>query len=115
MATPRRLYLYRHAKSDWAEPSLEDIDRPLNKRGRKAAEAMARHIVDQGWRPDFIICSPSRRTRATLDGLLAEVGKLPVAIEDTVYEARSDDLLACLRAVEDGYRAVMVNRPQSGT
>ncbi len=69
---------------------------------------MARDIVDRGWVPDFIICSPSRRTRATLDGLLAEVGKLPVAIEDTVYEARSDDLLACLRAVEDGYRAVMV-------
>ena len=69
---------------------------------------MARYIVGRGWRPDFIVCSPSLRTRATLDGLLAETGSLPVAIEDAVYEARSDEILACLRGLDEGFRAVMV-------
>ena len=36
----KRLILMRHAKSDWNHPGLADHDRPLNKRGRKAAPAM---------------------------------------------------------------------------
>ena len=30
----KRLFLLRHAKSDWGDPALVDIDRPLNDRGR---------------------------------------------------------------------------------
>ena len=35
----RRLILMRHAKSSWADPGQRDLDRPLNKRGRRAAGA----------------------------------------------------------------------------
>ena len=35
--TPRRLILTRHAKSAWDDPLLDDHDRPLNRRGMRAA------------------------------------------------------------------------------
>src|SRR5258705_8268301 len=36
----RTLYLLRHAESSWKDQFLRDFDRPLKKRGRKAAEAI---------------------------------------------------------------------------
>ncbi|MFO0986842.1 MAG: hypothetical protein U1F37_05685 [Alphaproteobacteria bacterium] len=33
----RRILLLRHAKSAWDEPGLDDFDRPLAPRGRRAA------------------------------------------------------------------------------
>ena len=39
----RQLLLLRHAKSSWDEGSLSDHARPLNMRGRRAADAMAEH------------------------------------------------------------------------
>ena len=34
------LYLLRHPKSAWDDPALDDHDRPLNKRGLAASQAM---------------------------------------------------------------------------
>ena len=36
-----RLFLLRHAKSSWSDPSLHDFDRPLNKRGLSDAPKIA--------------------------------------------------------------------------
>ena len=36
----KTLYLNRHAKSSWSDSSLDDIDRPLNKRGLRDAPLM---------------------------------------------------------------------------
>ena len=36
-----RLIVMRHAKSSWSDPSLDDHDRPLNKRGRRDAPRIA--------------------------------------------------------------------------
>jgi phosphohistidine phosphatase len=33
----KTLYLARHAKSSWKHPELSDIERPLNKRGKRDA------------------------------------------------------------------------------
>ena len=53
----RTLLLLRHAKSSWDDPSLEDFDRPLAKRGRKAAPRMAHHLKKKGLIPDLVLCS----------------------------------------------------------
>lgn len=47
-SAPLRLILLRHAKSSWDDPSLEDHERPLNKRGRKAAPDVAAQIRSLG-------------------------------------------------------------------
>lgn len=40
----KELFLVRHAKSDWKDRSLSDIDRPLNKRGIRDAPLMAERL-----------------------------------------------------------------------
>lgn len=83
-----RLYLLRHAKSSWDDSRLDDFDRPLNKRGLKAREAMARHIRERGIEPRLVICSPSRRTVMTLEAIAPAWGPgVEVRLDETIYEA----------------------------
>ena len=65
--TRRRLYLLRHAKSSWKDEGLADHDRPLARRGRRAAKAIARHLREQGVEPELVLCSTARRARETLE------------------------------------------------
>ena len=44
----RRLILMRHAKSSWADPGQRDLDRPLNKRGRRSAGLIGGWLKAQG-------------------------------------------------------------------
>jgi phosphohistidine phosphatase len=93
-----RLLLLRHAKSDWGDASLRDHDRPLAGRGRKAASRMGAHLRAEDLRPDLVLCSSARRTRETCErlGLEAET-----SVEDGLYGAAADDLLARIRAVPE--------------
>jgi phosphohistidine phosphatase len=59
------LLLLRHAKSSWDDPGLDDSDRPLNIRGRRAAQAMGRVLASLGLVPALVLCSPARRARDT--------------------------------------------------
>lgn len=59
------LLLMRHAKSDW-HVNVSDIDRPLNKRGRKDAELMGRYLLTNNLVPDRVLVSPARRAQETL-------------------------------------------------
>jgi len=90
------LYLLRHAKSSWDEPDIADFDRPLNKRGRKAAKLMAQYLRDEGITPQSVICSPSKRTRDTLKQLMPVLGDAPINFDHRVYEASYQTLLHCL-------------------
>jgi phosphohistidine phosphatase len=101
-----RLLLIRHAKSSWDDPSLPDRERPLTKRGRKAAERVAAHLRQAGHRPDLVLCSPSIRTRETLERLA--LGAVDAVVEDGLYGANEDDLLARLREVPEGAGTVAV-------
>jgi phosphohistidine phosphatase len=65
MTGSRELYLIRHAKSSWADPSLDDFDRPLNKRGRKNGPVMAERLAARNIHPDCVVSSPARRAKKT--------------------------------------------------
>ena len=67
----KSLYLLRHAKSSWADSSLADHDRPLSRRGRRAAPLMGAYLRDGGHRPELVLCSTSARTRETLEAVIA--------------------------------------------
>ena len=90
------LLLLRHAKSDWGDPSLADIDRPLNDRGRRAARAMGGVLAELP-RVDEVWASPARRVRETLAGLVEGGADLPMprAI-DAIYGASAARLLDLL-------------------
>ena len=105
----KRLYLLRHAKSSWDDPTLADDDRPLAPRGRRAAKVMAEHLGRKGIAPELVLCSPSRRTRQTLTRIAPGLGKnANVQIEPELYAASGPVLLEVLHEVPDGVDSVML-------
>jgi phosphohistidine phosphatase len=104
------ILLLRHAKSAWGQPGLDDHERPLNKRGERAAEAMAEHIVHNAPRPDLILCSTAVRTRQTLAPLVHRLAAPapPIALEKGLYLASEGELLVRLRAVAEDVGTVLL-------
>src|SRR5918999_4087092 len=104
------LSLLRHTKSSWSDREPEDRDRPLAKRGPKAAGAMGAFIAKEGLRPDLILCSSSVRTRATLALVLPELGTpAPQVVYDVVlYRAIPAALLGRMQEVKNDTRHVML-------
>ena len=43
----KTILILRHAKSSWSKPGLADIDRPLNKRGKRDAPRMGAFLHEQ--------------------------------------------------------------------
>lgn len=93
-----RLLLLRHAKSDWGDPSLDDIDRPLNSRGKAAAVRMTRYLREQGLLPNQILCSTAQRTRETLARVLAGLPQeAQIHLLSDLYQQSEDDYLGLIR------------------
>lgn len=88
------LTLLRHAKSSWDDETLSDFDRPLSKRGRKAAPIVGQALARCGSAPDCILCSTSERTRETLKLVREHLpGSALVRYEDSLYHALPEVLL----------------------
>jgi phosphohistidine phosphatase len=106
----KTLYLVRHAKSSWDDPSLDDRDRPLNTRGRHTAPEMGRRLVEQGHQPELIISSPANRARSTAAKIAAEIGYDPADIhhEEALYFAGVFRMCEVVEAVPDSYNSVML-------
>jgi phosphohistidine phosphatase len=104
----KRLYLLRHAKSSWKDNSLPDHDRPLARRGRRAAKAIARHMREHGIEPELVLCSTARRARETLDRVEPTLGAPTVRVEPDLYAASAPAVLERLRSVPDTVESVMV-------
>ena len=104
----KRVYVLRHAKSSWDDPSRPDHDRPLAGRGRRAAKAMRRHLRDADVDPQLVLCSTARRARETLERVEDAFGDRTTRVEEGLYMAGADDLLARLRRVDDRCDTVLL-------
>ncbi len=90
----RRLMLIRHAKSSWKNDAPSDHARPLNKRGRKAAAAVAEHLAKIGWVPDLAYCSDALRAVETWDLMAKAFNKPPMETHSSLYHAGWDEFSA---------------------
>jgi phosphohistidine phosphatase len=105
----RTLLLLRHAKSSWADPQLEDFERPLNSRGLEATSALAAHFFVTKLQPDLVLCSAALRTRATLAGLLpAFAHDYRISVENRLYLASASKLLERLHEIDEGTACVLL-------
>ena len=105
----RSLTLLRHAKSSWDDESLDDFDRPLNDRGRKAARAIGKHLAAKGTKFDLILASPAQRVVETLEGLAAggwAAGAM--RFERAIYFASTIDLFELVRSTSDKVQRLML-------
>ena len=105
MSGTKRLYVLRHAKSSWDDPGLDDHERPLAPRGRRACAGMAEHIRTAGIAPDLVLCSTARRTRETLEGVDPPGKRL---IEAELYSASTQDLVDRLHRLSDDVSSAML-------
>lgn len=99
----------RHAKSSWDDPALDDFDRPLGPRGRKAARRMGGYIEREGLAPDLVVCSAARRARETWRLAREEIGgEIRSNVTRSLYLASPDRLLRAIRRVPDSAERLLV-------
>jgi phosphohistidine phosphatase len=104
----RTLYLLRHAKSSWDDPGLADHERPLAPRGRRDGERVAEYLGREEIEPELVLCSSAARAQETLELVRPALGSSTVVVEDELYAASSDRLLARIRLVPEEVASVMV-------
>jgi phosphohistidine phosphatase len=105
----KTLLLLRHAKSSWDEPFLSDHERPLARRGQKAAPLMGMFIAEAGLVPDLVLCSSARRAQETWNLASDHIGgPYQVEILDDLYHASVGSLIAMLREVPDALNRVLM-------
>lgn len=104
-----KLLLLRHAKSDWSDESLDDHDRPLAPRGRRAAPAMAEFMESEGLLPRIVLCSTAARARGTWELMAGRIGKdATVIYEEELYGASRPTLLRILDRLEADASPAMI-------
>lgn len=102
----KTLILVRHAKSDWNEEGLSDIERPLNERGKKDAPEMAKRLRKKSVRIDRFISSPAKRAFRTARFFAEafDVKKDAIQVEKTLYGALTsqfEQVVAAAKAKDD--------------
>lgn len=104
----RRLILFRHTKSSWAD-NVEDHARPLDERGRKAAPVMGAWLARSDLKPDLALVSTARRAQQTWS-LAADALGRSVKVENvpSIYEAEPAAILNAIRAVDRSVGTLIV-------
>lgn len=104
----RRLILFRHAKALARASGTGDSDRPLETGGRADAAAAGRWLLAEGFVADVVLVSPSTRTRQTWSYVADLFPRARPIIDDTLYDAMPEDILAAIDGQAPSAEAVMV-------
>ena len=105
----RTLILMRHAKSDWSSPQQADHERPLNARGRRAALAMADHLIKQAIQVDVILVSSAVRAQQTIELMRGALGQAAVLwTEPSLYLASPQEIAMHIHGLHDSWSRAMV-------
>ena len=103
----KKLFLIRHAKSDWTNPELKDIERYLNERGYSNANMMGAKF---NYVPDLIISSPAIRAISTALIFARNINynSNNVVIKQELYESSVQDYLAVINSIDNSYSTVLL-------
>ena len=105
----KQLAILRHAKSDWGNPGQTDFERPLNKRGRKAAKKVGRVLREQGLTFDAIVSSPATRAKETVERFAIGYESLPrLHFEPAIYLSSTGTLIGIINGLPEDAETVMI-------
>jgi phosphohistidine phosphatase len=106
----KTLFIIRHAKSSWDDPSLDDFSRPLNERGEKDAPRMGKRLKEKEVTVDLMISSPATRAIKTCKAIakVVEYPKEKIREEKKLYHADDAQILEILRAIKEPHDVVMI-------
>ena len=105
----KTLLLLRHAKAENPTAGSSDINRALNERGKREAQAMGTFIRKQNLTFELVLCSPAVRARETAELVLASAEVAAnVRYDQRIYEASPRQLLEVISEVEEDKSAVLL-------
>ena len=106
----KTLYIVRHAKASWEYSCIDDIDRPLKKRGINDAHLMSKFLSKNIQRPDLLLSSSANRALHTAVIFCENLG-YPLAnlqINKQLYSFSDGYLVKTVLALDDGFNSAMV-------
>ena len=106
----KELYLLRHAKSSWDNPSVGDRERPLNNRGRRDAPRMGAALAEF-IEPRVVHVSPALRAQLTLGGLQdgwPDLQGFEHRTEESLYTFSAGDLVDWIGTQSDELPALFL-------
>ena len=106
----KELVLVRHAKSDWGNELLKDVDRHLNERGYRDAYILSKWYGETKPKPDLILSSTGIRALSTalIFARSMEFHMENFQLEKKIYEASLDTLFAVIAKVSDSKNSIML-------
>lgn len=105
----RTLLVFRHAKASHDDASQSDHERPLTKKGQKAAKLMGRLLRDEQLLPDIVLSSTAERARSTADVAAEAFGRtVPIRYLKELYLAEPPAYLDALQKLGDEASRVLV-------
>ena len=106
----KHLYLLRHAKSSWAQPGLDDRERPLADRGLHDAPMMGERLSSRGEHLDRIVSSPAMRAHSTAQLFADATGFTSgdIGIESALYFLGSGSIEDVILNQDDAHQSVML-------
>jgi phosphohistidine phosphatase len=105
----KRLLILRHAKSSWADASMDDWQRPLNDRGRRDAPRVGEWLRERSVMPDVIITSDAVRARTTAQAVATAAGySRDIVADPSLYHAKPADVIDVLNGVADEAHTVLI-------
>ena len=101
------IIIFRHGKSDWDAIYDMDHNRPLSKRGYKAAKIMGQYLKKINQIPDKVISSSATRAKNTA-GFAIRYGKWSskLSIESNIYGGSSETLLDIIHHLDKKIKSV---------
>ena len=103
----KSIIIFRHGKSDWNATYDRDHDRPLSKRGFKAAIKMGKYLAKINQIPNQVISSSSTRTKNTAK-LAIKHGNWDskYSIESKIYGGSSETLLELVHLLDNEINSI---------
>jgi phosphohistidine phosphatase len=105
----KTLLVLRHAKSSWKNLVLADIDRPLNKRGKRDAPRIGALLHDEDLIPELIISSPALRARKTAEAVAVNSWyEGEIEIQADFYPGDPDSFIEAFYSIPDQIERVLI-------
>jgi len=110
MSIKKKISFVRHAKSSWTDPSLADIDRPLNSRGLRDRDLMSAKFKSLFSIPDLLISSPAKRAYSTATTFAKAFGysTADIHVEKRLYHADIDDFESVILEQDNTLHSLMI-------
>lgn len=106
----KRIFLIRHAKSDWNHKNISDYYRPLNSRGLRDAPKMGSKLFKHYGVPDLIISSGAKRAKQTAE-FIAKKTNYPtekINTSDLLYHASYSAFIDVIHNIDNHNNNVMI-------